>query len=161
VAFYLIKMREFIKAITCLQKARLILGEDECILSNMAVAHAKNKNWTEASAYFEGIFAKKPMDPTTMNNLASCLMESERYQLALRCLNRAISLEESNLTLLLNKAQCLMYLKEYQEAKKVVQIAMTISPNNSIGLYILGQIHEELQEEDTALTYYNKAWGLG
>lgn len=160
VACYLIKMREYNSAIFCLQKAELILAEDEAILSNLATAYAKNGNWTKAIFYFEKIFAKKPMDPTAINNLASCLMEAERYQLALRCLNRAISLEEQNLSLLFNKAQCLMYLREYQEAKKVLQIVMRISPDNSVGLYLLGQIHEELQEEDTALSYYNKAWGL-
>ncbi|MBS3976575.1 MAG: tetratricopeptide repeat protein [Syntrophomonadaceae bacterium] len=160
IACYLIKMKELNKALFCLQKAETILRDDETILSNMAIAHAKNKNWSKAIFYFDQVFIKKPKDTTMINNLASCLMESGRYQLALRCLNKAISQEEHNLFLLFNKAQCLIYLRDCKEAKSVLQTAMKISPNNSVGLYLLGQIHEELMEETEALSYYNQAWGL-
>jgi len=160
IACYLIKMKELNKAIFCLQKAESVLGDDETILSNLAIAYGKNKNWSKAIFYFEKFFMKKPRDPAMINNLASCLMESGRYQLALRCLNRAISQEEHNLSFLFNKAQCLIYMRECKEAKSVLQAAMKISPNNSVGLYLLGQVYEELQEETTDLSYYNQAWGL-
>lgn len=103
------------------------------------------------------------MEPENEDSLISrgeSLSDSDRYEEALVCFNKAIDMNPQNIDSLLNKGWLLGKLGDHEEALACYNKALDIKPNDELAWYNKGNRLSDLGKHEEALECYNRVLDL-
>ncbi|SPF55415.1 tetratricopeptide repeat family protein [Candidatus Desulfosporosinus infrequens] len=129
-------------------------------LSNLAAVYQNLGRSQEALNLLErakNIYAK---DPILLNNLAFTLVHLGRTRKAEEYYLEALELVPNNPLMLYNLSVCYSRKGNWQEGIDSLTQLFEIDPNHSAGWALLGNIHDQMDQFDTAIDCYNKALKL-
>jgi tetratricopeptide (TPR) repeat protein len=144
-------------AIACYQRA---VGQRDGYAeayNNMATALRDGQDFESAEHAYRKAITLKPNYMEPYNNLAMMLSYLERSDEALRILGDALRIDEKHVGTLLSVARVQLKRGSHAVAIQAAEMASGIDPEDYEPYLTLGEIHHEMDDPQTALTYLDRA----
>lgn len=129
-------------------------------LSNLSAVYQNQGQSQEALNLLERARNLYPKDPILLNNLAFTLVHQGRTRKALEYYREALELDPNHPLILYNLSVCLSRKGNWQEAVDTLNKLFEIDPDHSAGWALLGNIYDQIDQNDTAIDCFNKALKL-
>ena len=150
-----------------IERARDASGRALSLDSSLAEAHAAQAyikfyyewDWPGAEKAFRSAIALDPNNATADQWYAEYLFYMERFQEALRFINRAHELDPQSLVINLQLASPLMYSRDYTHAIEKIREALHLNPDFPLAIYMLATCYEQLGRNDDAAAEYRRIAG--
>lgn len=108
--------------------------------NNEGVAQFLGKDFKKAEEHFKKALQEDGSNSTAMSNLGLLYHNKHKYDMAVDCFRKAISIAEKD-TYYLNLANALVFLKSYAEAEEAYQKSLELNPRNGNAMLSLARFH--------------------
>jgi len=102
----------------------------------------------EAFSMFKEYLEVEKKDDSAWNNLGEEYLESEKFEDAKNCFDKAIKLNSEVELFWENKAEALMELENFNEALKCTKKMLEINSKSVVSLLVQADIYDQLNEKD-------------
>lgn len=142
------------------QKLLEIIPHSPALLNNLAALSLKKNQLDNAIDYFRQALNIAPKHKESRNNLATSLLQKNEFKEAIWHYSLYLNLEPNDTEALYNRAHALMLTgqlhKALEDLKKILDLDI-----NPIDVYCnLAAIYLKLDENDTAINYYQRVLAL-
>lgn len=112
------------------------------LLFVIGLAFRQNMEYEIASDYFKNVLFLKADQKESMNELAICYLNMNKFKEAEEILDNAIILSDNNSELLANRSVARIYQDKINEAEEDIDKALEIDPNDEIAINIKKEIEK-------------------
>jgi tetratricopeptide (TPR) repeat protein len=152
---------------TSMERAKAAIQRALKLDQSLAEAHATQAyikfyyewDWPGAESGFRKAIALNPNYATAHQWYAEYLFYMERFQEALREINKAHELDPQSVVINLQLASPYMFSRKYEQAIQKIREALRLNPEFPLAIYMLGTCYEQLGRLDEALSEYQKISG--
>lgn len=137
-------------AISLIEKAIAIAGENETFCCNLASALMEAGEHDKAKQYFEDILASNPEHPHALFNLGNMYLETQNYIEALPLYQKAVKIQPDNPDILNNLGYVMQQQGDVEGAINFYEQARLIAPDHQGVLYNLGCLYLDAKSYNEA-----------
>lgn len=148
------KLKDYEGAIAEYIKADQI-SEDFWTFNRLAICYREIGNIKKAIEFFRDALRVKPSSLTTEFNLAKCLMLQDKYEDALKILQKIDFFNEGSIKIWRQMAHCLLALGRFDDAENLYMKALSNNPK-PVDYLNAGNFYLVTKKQAEACNYYSK-----
>jgi tetratricopeptide (TPR) repeat protein len=133
---------------------RHITMSDASILSRVADAHRKLKNFKESEIYYMSALQINPNDQYVIVGIGHLYFACQRYQDAIKWWEKLVSTQPNNIKILTEIGNSYRKIKDFDKAIEYYNIARNLDNNNFFALYGLAESYRGKKDFKTAIEYW-------
>lgn len=138
------------------EEYRHITMSDASILSRVADAHRKLKNFKESEIYYMSALQINPNDQYVIVGIGHLYFACQRYQDAIKWWERLVSIQPDNIKILTEIGNSYRKIKDFDRAVEYYERAQKLDEHNFFALYGLAESYRGKKEFKKAIFYWEK-----
>ncbi|MDR3289149.1 MAG: tetratricopeptide repeat protein [Peptococcaceae bacterium] len=160
VAYCHIQMNRIAKGIKNYKKVLKYEPDHYDALCNLAAVYENQNRSQEALQLLEKALTLQANDAILLNNMAYTLVRLGRLRKAAERYQEALQLGPKQPLILYNYSVCLAKKGNWEEGITVLKELLAVDQDHAEGWALLGNIHDELSNYETAVDCYNRSLAL-
>jgi tetratricopeptide (TPR) repeat protein len=147
-------MNQLKKVIEVAEEFRHIMITDASILSRVADAHRKLKNFKESEVYYMAALQINPNDQYVIVGLGHLYFACQRYKEAIQWWEKLLSTQPKNIKILTEIGNSYRKIKDFDKAIVYYSKAKELDTKNFFALYGLAESYRGKKDFDSAIEYW-------
>jgi tetratricopeptide (TPR) repeat protein len=147
-------MNQLTKVIELAEEFRHIMVTDASILSRVADAHRKLKNFKESEIFYMSALQLNPNDQYVIVGLGHLYFACQRYQEAIQWWERLLISQPKNIKILTEIGNSYRKIKDFENAILFYEKARGLDSNNFFALYGLAESYRGQKDFDKAIVFW-------
>jgi tetratricopeptide (TPR) repeat protein len=136
------------------EEYRHITMSDASILSRVADAHRKLKNFKESEIYYMSALQINPNDQYVIVGIGHLYFACQRYQDAIKWWEKLVSIQPENIKILTEIGNSYRKIKDFDKAIEYYEKAKSIDKNNFFALYGLAESYRGKKDFIKAIVFW-------
>ena len=150
-------MADYTKAVDYYKLCLIANPSNEVAMEEMLVSIEFSHRLGEGIEFYQRLIDEHPYSYMLWYYLAELYIKQGNYELALNAYDYCLLIKEDFAPAHLDMAQALSLMEKFKEAIERYMMAFEYCKPDAFTYYNIGECHENLQELETARTYYKKA----
>ncbi|NCN08808.1 MAG: tetratricopeptide repeat protein [Leptospira sp.] len=148
------EMNQLNRVIEVAEEYRHIMVTDASILSRVADAHRKLKNFKESEIFYMSALQINPNDQYVIVGLGHLYFACQRYQEAIQWWEKLLITQPKNIKILTEIGNSYRKIKDFEKAIHYYEKARTLDINNFFALYGLAESYRGQKEFEKAIVHW-------
>lgn len=149
-------LKQLQTVINIAEEYRHIAMSDASILSRVADAHRKLKNFKESEIYYMSALQINPNDQYVIVGLGHLYFACQRYTDAIKWWEKLVDTQPDNIKILTEIGNSYRKIKDFDKAIEYYERAQKIDENNFFALYGLAESYRGKKDFKKAIQYWEK-----
>ena len=142
------------------EEYRHITMSDASILSRVADAHRKLKNFKESEIYYMSALQINPNDQYVIVGIGHLYFACQRYQDAIKWWEKLVSIQPENIKILTEIGNSYRKIKDFDKAIEYYEKARSLDKQNFFALYGLAESYRGKKEFKKAIVFWESILGF-
>ena len=144
------------KVISAAEDYRHITMQDASILSRVADAHRKMKNFAESEVFYKSALQVNPNDQYVLVGLGHLFFARQEYEKAIEWWEKVLEKQKRNIKIMTEIGNAYRKMKKYPQALDFYKMATEIEPDNFFALYGMAETYRADHDFVSAVEYWEK-----
>ena len=149
-------MKQLNQVIHIAEEYRHITMSDASILSRVADAHRKLKNFKESEIYYMSALQINPTDQYVIVGIGHLYFACQRYQDAIKWWEKLVATQPNNIKILTEIGNSYRKIKDFDRAIEYYERARSLDEGNFFALYGLAESYRGKKEFKRAIVFWEK-----
>jgi tetratricopeptide (TPR) repeat protein len=149
-------MKQLEQVIHIAEEYRHVTMSDASILSRVADAHRKLKNFKESEIYYMSALQINPNDQYVIVGIGHLFFACQRYQDAIKWWEKLVSAQPENIKILTEIGNSYRKIKDFDKAIEYYEKAKSLDSRNFFALYGLAESYRGKKEFKKAIYYWEE-----